>query len=281
MAIPYTPPARFEPIKLIMGPPPGFPSEAGDTLKLTSWNTAGGVVVSIQGDIVTQGGERIQYQERASLGSSAGAGVLSVQLPTGYLLSATVAALSGTIQRGQCWCVVTLVHGNVETTILNGYLTSGASLTYPGAQLTEPVQGRGYIASLTVADPAPGANFSWTVSPTNVLYIVRSVFLELDTSAAVATRRMILTVSRLGPTVTSYYPSTSTQAANLTYQYKFTRRSIPLLNDTLGGVVRSYEDFGEVQLARFDKLGSLIANLDASDQVTGIVIEYEQFINPS
>ena len=73
----------------------------------------------------------------------------------------------------------------------------------------------------TVAQPAAGADWTWTV-PSSTAYQIQSIRAQLVTSSTVAARQPLLKILDLSGNVVLEAPATGTQAASLTQDYDWT-----------------------------------------------------------
>lgn len=112
-------------------------------------------------------------------------------LQEGFLLSVAASA-TGAITSGVTFCRIFLVRGGQTLTsnsmvLFSDYVTAFQAMGWPGANQTLPTQGIGQLKTYTVANPAAGAE--WTFTPVSGTRIrVRSVMASFTASATVANR---------------------------------------------------------------------------------------------
>lgn len=124
----------------------------------------------------------------------------NIPLTEGYLLSLTAQALGVTHQPfpGQTWVQVNLVRSNAagaasQVVLCQGYAGSLFTVSWPDARLMVPGEGPGFITSVQQANPAAGADWTYTV-PVSRRQRIQSLSSTLVTSAAAANRDVQLIV---------------------------------------------------------------------------------------
>jgi hypothetical protein len=151
--------------------------------------------------------------------------VRAIQQPLaeGFLLSATCSAAVATA-RGQTFARLFLNRGAINSglvgrTLMADYVTTRQSPGYPEGRIVAPSEGPGHLSETTFAAPSPGIELGFDV-PTNALWRVHSIAINLATSGAAGTRvpTMILIVG--GQTVMQF-PSAGgiapSSAVNVTF----------------------------------------------------------------
>ena len=193
-----------------------------DAVRLTSFNSAAGVVLTVDARFLTWEGEikavRFTHTPATDRTSSSTTWPIGI----GWLLECQVRASSGTPRVGQCFAIVEVVRGLTSVqeslgTLLQGYVTDTARRGWPGSALDVSTEGRGVLRSLTGTDPAANVEISETV-PTNARWRLRAFAVTFVTDANAANREVALTVDD-GTTVLARVPFGFTHTASLTKLY--------------------------------------------------------------
>lgn len=118
-------------------------------------------------------------------------------LTEGFLLSVDVSTSTPSILRGQCWVDIDISQGSSSQavdyqSILSDYLTTGASIGFPGARQISSVEGPGVpVNALFTLVPATGATVA---VPSGARWLLRQIAFEYVAGGAVATRVPIITI---------------------------------------------------------------------------------------
>ncbi len=134
----------------------------------------------------------------------------------------------------------------------------------------------GVIKAVVLADPAAGANFSYTV-PTNLRQRLLSVSFHFATSAVANNRRVVLSLLVSGIATIIIVPE-SVQAASLDvdYSYAIGHRSLAAIVDSVITVPLP----NDIIMTAGNILSSLITNKGVADQVTDIRLVVDEVILP-
>lgn len=194
----------------------------GTAARITSYNAASGVRVSLQGWILGTDGVPRPFALTHAPNTDRTLATDTVVLGDGWLLCAHVVATAGSPRRGQCFVRVqlTLGHSSISdafATVLQGYVVDTLGLAFPGSPVSLSTDGPGVIRTVTGTNPAAGAEFSETV-PTNARWRLISLYAQLVTGAAVANREPALVIDDGATNVHASAVHTS-QAASLTHQH--------------------------------------------------------------
>jgi hypothetical protein len=152
--------------------------------------------------------------------------VVSAALPLseGYLLSlACVSTVA--ITRGQTFARASIINGGATVqfarqALFADYVTTQIAGGYPVGRILSPLEGPGFIRSVTNASPGAGADWNFPV-PTNARWRVISGDAQLVTGAAVANRQVELQVLAVAQIVYTG-PSIVNQVATTTVLYSWT-----------------------------------------------------------
>lgn len=224
MAIQPTPGSPAPPPATGAGLPPPWPLlvTPDDFLIATVRSSLAGAVLHIAARLWLPNGLIAPYEQVIRPGSARALQNFSQQLHHGYLVSASVTALSPFPTRGQVLAALQIARPPVATFTPNwflgqDYLTSMDAVYWPGGRNTPGVEGPGVLQSLAIANPAAGADWSQSV-PTAARWLVRGGAATLVTSVAVATRQVALVIDDGVNTLFTIEAGT-TQLASLTQVY--------------------------------------------------------------
>ncbi len=135
---------------------------------------------------------------------------------------------------------------------------------------------QGNVKGFTVTNPAAGANFTYTI-PHGKRWRIQSISLTLTTDANVASRKVQLTFALTGSLigcVTASFP----QIASLAYRYFFER--IPTSYTTVTNNRAQQVLITDVLFEGEVTIASAVENIQATDQISDIVIYVEEFLQP-
>jgi len=166
-----------------------------------------------------------------SLGSQGNA-YHSSPLVEGWLISVNV-YVNGNIQRGQNYIqlslgsmIYTAANSNQLTApnampimLIADALAGFQSISWPTCQPRQNTDGQGALTTYTPANPAAGADFTFTFSASYRVQVL-SVYYQLVTSSGVANRASALTLAT-GSTNWTQSVASAVQAASITGTYNF------------------------------------------------------------
>ena len=208
--------------RLILGHE-GFYFTGGESLRLTSLNSITGVTVTAAGrflpsDQLKPSDVALSHTPNTDRTSASSDFIMG----EGWLQSLTLVTSGGSPVVGSTYVRVDVVRGGgasatVLATLLQGFVTAGMRLAWPGSDLTDPFSAPGRIRSITGSDPAAGAEISETV-PTGARWRLIGGMLTLTCDATVATRTVSLTFDD-GTTTYARVSATGSVAASTTSRY--------------------------------------------------------------
>lgn len=204
--------------------PPGLYVRGDESIRVTSFNSAAGVELAIEGlQFIAGRGPQAFALRHVPLTTRAAAQSL-INLAEGWLTHVSVRASAGTPRRGACYVVVELVRGDSVTNasplgvLVQGYVTDTYRRGYPGSPIELSTEGPGLLRSIAGTDPALGIEIAETV-PTNARWRLLGVRFTLTTDATVANRLPVLTIDD-GATAYFTMPAFAVQAASLGVTYQ-------------------------------------------------------------
>lgn len=165
-----------------------------DNLRVTSFNSLASVVLTMTGrffDLATRDIQAFTFTHTPNTDGTAAQSLH--QLGTGYLLNLAVRATTGSPSPGRTYVLIELVRGltgatQFLATLGADYVTARQGLSWPGSAVVSSTAGEGAIRSITVANPAAGADWVHTV-PTGFRWEVVSIAALFTTDANAANRR--------------------------------------------------------------------------------------------
>lgn len=251
------------------------------SLRITVYNSASNIVINVAGDYYSKTvNDFVPFQEQYPVASTRAAVVKTIQLSDGYLSTLRVSIGSGTARSGQCWCVCEIVKSAfVSFTILNGYVVSGSSISFPYNQLTNPFSGNGFPFYVQYADPAPGNPFTTSV-PTNAIWLVDAFPFELVTNATAGNRNIVVAAQRSGFFAFQAASATSVPASSV-YFFDFENRGGQVNTFTSGGIVYLFENMPSWLVAAGQQISINVFNIQIGDQLSSIAISGTEWIYPT
>lgn len=196
----------------------------------------------------------------------------------GFILSATVETPGAPY--GQCFVQLQLVRGRgtgdqtAGQLLTSGYPGASAAIGFPQTPATVPSAGAGLTAASTVANPAAGADWTYTV-PAGVQQTLISVRAVLTTGASALTAPVILRITSPTGQIIADVSALATQGAGVAVTYVW----------MAGAQSTSSTNFQQMSLPTGLRLlpGSTIQTISggivATDQWSAITITYTQFIS--
>lgn len=176
--------------------PGAFYLDGNYALRVNSWNSVAGVVLTIRarlirasdGEIVDSSWDHVPNTNRTKATND-------FPLPEGFILNITVFAAAGTPLIGQTFVQVQLSRGMsgatlLLATMLQDYVTAVQALAYPGSPIRSSIEGGGVIRAIAGTAPGVGLNVSESV-PTGARWEPLSFNTQLTTVAGGANRNVL------------------------------------------------------------------------------------------
>lgn len=122
------------------------------------------------------------------------------------------------IEQGECYVSAFLkLNGQAYYTLFSGLVYRGKGISWPTNVIESTIPMPGKIEEYNMANPAAGAEFSYTV-PNNRIFLITAISFRLVTAVAAANRRVHLSITYPGGGAVDYFSSID-QAASLTRDY--------------------------------------------------------------
>ena len=251
----------------------------GDFLRLNATSTDASATLTMNGRVLTDDGEVLPFSASMVITGTGNQTAVTIPMPTGWIMGLIVFVSAGTITDGEVVASVDVVQasGSGLTRIMglaSGEVTNTRIL---GLGAFECCGGTGTtsqptIVSLTVANPAAGANFSQDVTAGQVweVFAIRAL---LTTSAAVATRSFSIVFDD-GANLNFRHEAAVSQAASLAYAYNCNPVGAlwtPIALNTY------LVPIPQVMLPAGARIRSIVNNIQAADQLSEIEILYRQY----
>jgi len=173
--------------------PAGLWVTGEDRLRVTSFNSAAGVTLAIEGRVLLAGHGLRAFAERHVPNTDRTTASTSFAIGEGWLLDVQIRASAGTPRRGQCLAILELVRGGEGgavqplTVLVHGYVTDTQRRAWPGSPLELSTEGPGVIRAIVGTNPAAGVEIVETV-PTNARWRLLALLTNFVTDATVANR---------------------------------------------------------------------------------------------
>lgn len=196
----------------------------------------------------------------------------------GFLLSASVEAPGA--PRGQVFVTLELIRGQGTADKTNGHVLIAGypginnSLGFPQSPIASPLDGRGWVFTLTQAAPAAGAEIVVTV-PAGEQWILRALRASLTASVAVANRQPTLAIDDGAGNLSVSVTAGNSQAAGTTNTYNwFPGAPLQAVSATVFFLTMP----PELRLPPGSLIKSVTANIQAADQWSVPVLLIERFV---
>lgn len=169
-----------------------FLTTGEDHLRIRSFNSLAGVVLSIDLRTLTAAGDLQVASHLHTPNTDRSAAVKTIPLAPGYILNLVVRAQTGSPLVGQTYVIVELVRGlgptpQVLGQLLGAYVTSQQGVAFPGSPIESSISGGGYYRYFSGTLPPFGSEILETV-PTGARWEPIVLRLDLLTDANVANR---------------------------------------------------------------------------------------------
>lgn len=268
----------------VVASPFQFLVEGEDNLRVRIWNTRQFATISVRGRQYLRDGSLVPFERDYTPTFDRLINTFLIPLSPGYVVTLSVGA-TGTqqIQHGHCFVQVDLVRGLdgplvTLGTLLQGYVGNFITLAYPGSPIVSPLDGRGALDEILIAQPAAGAGHTTTVQ-TNRRYQILSAAAQLNTSGVVANRFASLGVANgLGNQIfrlAHVYP----QAAGGFVFYSW------CVGMPLGVATTTDGEMAGIPyplvLKPLDVITSFVTSMDAADQWSAMTLRVESWIDPA
>lgn len=205
-------------------------------------------------------------------------------LTEGFLLSATLTAGNGLLERGLAFAQLVLCHGTqqdvrVDQVLFQDYITTNAALTFPGGLITQPAQGNGAFTNFQAGNPGAGNEFNLISNGFN-RDIVRQVSCTFTTSAAVANRVVALGGNDGAGTFFNFFPTSQIIPASTVAQIVWFPGAGAPFSIAAGAVGQLFTAPlpDRYNLRNSAALGTKTSGIQAGDVYTNIKFVLEQLI---
>lgn len=255
--------------------PASFPfyTSGEDNLRVTSYNSAAGVALKINGRLLDSSGKANADSWDHAPNTDRTAKTSDIPLSGSTLLNICVFASAGAPLLGQTFVIVQLIRGLgagalVLGTILQGYVTGPLAIGWPGSPLQNTADIAGYTRTIAGTTPAAGAEISEIV-PAGAIWELTALNFTLLTGGAGAARTVRL-VATVAAAIAISAPPAVAQNVATTFTYAWANN---LMSQSIaygaGSLVTAPIPQG-VLLPAGATIGTSTANLAAPDQFSSV-----------
>jgi hypothetical protein len=194
-----------------------------DWLRVSSLNSVAGVRVVVSGRFLPSDEARPKpFRDDHTPNTDRTVATSDIGLGVGWLQHVTAIVSSGTPTFGAVFVRVDVIRGRgaaatVVGSLLQGFVTSGQRLAWPGSLIRSSLEGAGVLRSIVGTDPAANTEISETV-PTGARWRLVGVRFALVTDANAANRNVSLVIDD-GANAVFEATALNVQAASLTINY--------------------------------------------------------------
>lgn len=259
--------------------PSGAYMRLDDNLRITSYNSAAGVGLTIRSRILTTDGSIDASSDGQTPNTDRTAKQSILITPEGWLLGGQVFVSAGTPLVGQCYVVVEIFRGTTTSGIAlqqlaAGYVTAKQPLAFPLPFWWSSIEGAGALRSIAGTTPGAGVEISETV-PTGARWELLVFKATLTTSAAAANRLPALTID---DGTTEYYRDqlAANEPASTAY------RNVWAQGLSLGSGLNTATQRGALpvglRLGSGHRIKTVTAAIDAGDQWSAVQYVVREWI---
>lgn len=251
-----------------------------DTLRLTVFNGASGVIVTVTGRTLALGESKpTRFERTLTPATNRTASTLLIGLGDGWLLGAQVIVSSGTPLDGQTYARLSLQRGDASVghdqfTLASDTITVGKPLVWPGGKTFGPLEGPGAMRAIAGTTPAAGADITETV-PTAARWELVAFRAQLLNDANVANRQVALVLDD-GSNSYLQIESTTNQTASTLRKYNFSNS----IGTFITGVNQNWMlPLGtNIRMPAGHRIRTVTAGIQVGDQWSAIVYLVREWI---
>jgi hypothetical protein len=259
-------------------PPTVFYVTLDDVLELDFWSVDAAVTVQLSVRMMGRDGQVIpRFETNTKQTTGTTPQQITLKNVEGYLLSASV--ITPSALRGSVFVSLKIRRGlgsgdsTAGEILLQGYPGSTGGISYPRSPIASPLDGRGLMRSIALANPAAGIEFSQAV-PAGVNWILRSVKGVLTASGAAANRVARLKIADGAANVLILSSADLAEVATLAFTYNWFNGAVA----SLAGPTVQAGIPGDLRLLPTWTIGSVTTAIDAADQWSAVTMCVEEFI---
>lgn len=172
--------------------PQAIPVDNGLDLQLIFMSANVDQAVDVSGLILQPDGSLVPFRQVFTIPGPSSKDYFTIPLSNGHLVSLTARASTGPLQRGDLFAIIGISDRQAPQpqfryVLVADYITVNSPIAWPYGRALSPVEGPGSINRAKPANPAAGADFTFTIPP-GQKWRVRGVRWTFVTSAAIATR---------------------------------------------------------------------------------------------
>jgi hypothetical protein len=264
----------------VMPPTPLYVTQ-DDSLRITVWADVQLTQVALTLRLLEPNGEIHQLVWTFNCQTNTIPNFFTRVLSEGFVLDATLVTFTSGTKRGQCFARVSVFRGVSvglmhHGVLFQGYLTTACFLQFPGGQIHDSTEGPGAIVNTSIANPAAGVDWVYTV-PLQHRARIMAIRAVLQTSATVATRSALMQcLDSAGNVLLTIEPAAS-QAASLLWAYNYAP-GMPSLAVVANNMKCPFPE--NMILTAGQKVSPTTLSIQAADQWSAIWVTVEQWWEP-
>lgn len=251
---------------------PGIPIDLNDRLHITITTQVASLNLIVRARTILPDGQVQQHQHIFITTGDGTEDDFEVPIDSGYLIGVNVGFASGALTAVEAFCRISLRRLEGSTAgpyimLTTGYVSIAQQLSWPESTPKNAFEIEGVPVVVTVANPAAGANWSYTV-PDGTDFLCRAIRFRFVTAVAAATRQVRIEWLS-GANVIHQAIFATTQIASLTYDYNAARDAVTeVLVGTL--INRSMPD---LRLFNSQIIRVQTTSIQAADQFSAVVLQ--------
>jgi len=190
------------------------------------------------------------------------------QLPDIPIFISMIQGQSG-VAPNNIWAMVRLrINNDTALILMQGYPNPYSSISWPNSQVPDPISRTGAISTLSMPNPAAGAEWSATVGA-NQRWEITGINCVLTASATVANRRPAIQY-RAGGKVYTLIPTLADITAGQAVKLKYFLGAISINDQT--GLIQTMPLPHKMTFGGGATISSVTTNLQTDDQYSDIVL---------
>lgn len=212
------------PTTQVIASPFQFYTSGAENLRVTSFNSLTGVIISVQGRRIDENNQLQWFSFTHVPNTDRTKATSDYPLGKGYILNLVVFASSGSPRVGQTFVQVKVIGGlsgqtYVLGTMLQGYITSSQELAWPGSPIQPSTIGGGYTRTILASNPSFGTDIVEVV-PTGARWLLQAFNFTLLTDSTTVIRQAYIALWPGGIQVLDIGAvSTQSSGNNIGYNY--------------------------------------------------------------
>lgn len=264
-----------------IAPPAPFYLSLEDRLRISWWNQIPVASLRVSGRMLDEQGEMRIFVFTFPMAVSLNRQSEILALGEGFLLNLGVRAVQLSPAQEQAFVSLTVIRGPAAlavelSTLIQSYVGRAFFPSWPAVPPRDSVEGPGLVISHTVAAPAVGADWAFTIDERVAERIV-GVTGTLTTNATAANRTVQLVYTDTAGNDTLFLEAAAVQPASTTRRYTW-HINAPYAAVT---TVIQHAPLPDILLKSTWAISTLTDNLQVGDQWSGLFVTAERWLNPT